>query len=56
MSFVMPKAVVANGAPAPKAVEVAISKRSAGHYAVLRFSGSRSQANKYEALGGRLRD
>jgi DNA gyrase inhibitor GyrI len=51
MSFVLPKAVAASGAPAPKAAEVAVSKRPAGRYAVLRFSGSRSQANEQEALG-----
>jgi DNA gyrase inhibitor GyrI len=51
MSFVLPKTVAASGAPAPKAAEVAVSKRAAGRYAVLRFSGSRSQANEQEALG-----
>jgi DNA gyrase inhibitor GyrI len=51
MSFVMPKTVAASGAPAPKATEVNVSKRPAGRYAVLRFSGSRSQANEQEALG-----
>jgi DNA gyrase inhibitor GyrI len=51
MSFVMPKTVAAGGAPAPKASEVTVSKRPAGRYAVLRFSGSRSQANEQEALG-----
>jgi len=51
MSFVLPKAVADSGAPAPKATEVTVSKRPAGRYAVLRFSGSRSQANEQEALG-----
>lgn len=55
MSFVLPKTVATNGAPAPKAAEVKVLKRSAGRYAVLRFSGSRSQANEQEALG-RLRE
>jgi DNA gyrase inhibitor GyrI len=51
MSFVMPKAVAASGAPEPKAAEVTVSKRPAGRYAVLRFPGSRAQANGQEALG-----
>jgi DNA gyrase inhibitor GyrI len=55
MSFVMPKTVAASGAPAPKAGEVKVSKRAAGRYAVLQFSGSRSKGNEQDALG-KLRD
>lgn len=55
MSFVLPKTVAASGAPAPKASDVSVSKRPAGRYVVLRFSGSRSPANDQEALG-RLRE
>jgi DNA gyrase inhibitor GyrI len=51
MSFVMPKAVAAIGAPAPKAAGVTVSKRSAGRYAVLRFTGSRSRQNEQGAVG-----
>jgi DNA gyrase inhibitor GyrI len=55
MSFVMPKTVAAGGAPVPKASEVTLAKRPARRYAVLRFSGWRSQANDQDALG-RLRE
>lgn len=55
MSFVLPKTVSDSGAPAPKAAQVTVSKRPAGRYAVLRFSGSRSQSNEQEALT-RLRE
>jgi DNA gyrase inhibitor GyrI len=50
MSFVLPKSVAASGAPAPKAADVAVAKRPAGRYAVLRFSGLGTHANEEAAL------
>lgn len=50
MSFVVPKAVAAGGAPAPTAPQVSLSKRAAGRFAVMRFSGYRSVKGEEAAL------
>ena len=50
MSFVVPKAVAAAGAPAPTAPQVSLSKRAAGRFAVMRFSGWRSAKSEEAAL------
>jgi DNA gyrase inhibitor GyrI len=50
MSFVVPKAVAATGAPAPSAPQVSLSKRAAGRFAVMRFSGYRSAKGEEAAL------
>jgi len=49
MSFVLPKAVAAAGAPLPKGQGVSLSKRPAGRYAVMEFSGYRSAKREAEA-------
>ncbi len=50
MSFVVPKAVAAAGAPAPAVQQVSLSKRAAGRFAVMRFSGYRSVKSEEAAL------
>ena len=48
MSFIVPKAVAAKGAPAPANPELTLSTKPAARYAVLRFSGSSSAAHSKE--------
>ena len=55
MSFVVPKSVVASGAPAPTAPQVSLAKRAGGRFAVMRFTGLRSTKNEEAALT-KLRD
>ena len=50
MSFVVPKAVAAAGSPAPAGEQVSLSKRAAGRFAVMRFSGYRSVKAEEAAL------
>jgi DNA gyrase inhibitor GyrI len=50
MSFVVPNAVAAAGAPAPNAPQVSLSRRAAGRFAVMRFSGYRSAKGEEAAL------
>ena len=50
MSFVLPKSVVMKGAPTPKAQQVSLSKRAAGRFAVMRFTGYRSEKSEAAAL------
>jgi len=50
MGFVLPKAVVAKGAPAPNAPQVSLSKRAAGRFAVMRFTGYRSEKREAAAV------
>jgi hypothetical protein len=40
MSFILPKSVAENGAPAPSNPDVSLAVRPPAHYAVYRFSGS----------------
>jgi DNA gyrase inhibitor GyrI len=49
MGFVIPKEVVANGAPKPAAVDVNLRKRDGGRFAVIRFSGRMDSADLKKA-------
>ena len=55
MAFVLPKKVAADSVPDPANEEVAISKRAAGKYAVVRFSG-RMDRESIEDAEKRLRE
>lgn len=55
MGFVMPKQIAEAGAPAPKALDVAIRKRDGGRFAVIRFSGV-MDAKKAVAQESKLRE
>jgi DNA gyrase inhibitor GyrI len=49
MSFVIPKAVAAGGAPAPKSPDLQIENFAGGRYAVLRFPGQLKESNMQAA-------
>lgn len=49
MAFIVPKKVADAGVPSPTSPDVTISRRDAGRYAVLVFSGSGSPAASAEA-------
>lgn len=48
MSFIVPKAVAAQGVPSPSNPELIVSSRPAARYAVLRYKGSTSPAHALE--------
>jgi DNA gyrase inhibitor GyrI len=50
MAFVMPASLGTNGTPQPTKPEVAVKQIPAGRFAVLRFSGWRSEKNSAAAL------
>jgi len=50
MAFVMPEEMPADKVPQPSNQKVAVGSISAGKFAVMRFSGSRSAANETNAL------
>jgi hypothetical protein len=50
MSFILPKATVARGVPAPSATDVATRRIAARRVAVLRFNGGRSAENEAKAI------
>lgn len=50
MSFVVPRAVAEGQVPAPKAAEVSVSTLPAARFAVLAYSGRRTDANEKDAL------
>ena len=49
MGFIVPKKVAEAGVPTPSSPDVTITRRDAGRYAVLRFSGTGSPAASREA-------
>jgi hypothetical protein len=51
MSFIVPRDVAAGKVPVPTDAAVTMDDLPAGHFAVYRYSGGRSQANEEEALG-----
>lgn len=50
MSFVVPREVATNKVPAPKASDVAVEQMPASRFAVLTYSGRRTDRNEAEAL------
>lgn len=48
MSFIVPKAVAAEGTPSPSSPDLVLSSRPAGRYAVLRYRGSTSPSHAME--------
>jgi DNA gyrase inhibitor GyrI len=55
MAFVIPKKVAAEGTPEPTSEQVAVQKRAAGRYAVIRFSG-RMTPQSFAASEQKLRE